>query len=73
MKVSESTSLPEPPATLHMEHAKAPIRKHRLQLSLTLSQWNGDDDTVPCSYPEAVASDEQGCNPHEREAQLSSA
>lgn len=42
-------------------------------MSLTLSQWNGDDDTVSGPYPEAVASNEQGCNPHEREAQLSSA
>lgn len=42
-------------------------------MSLTLSQGNGDDNTVPGAHPKAVASDEQGCDPHKREAQLSSA
>jgi len=41
-------------------------------MSLTLSQWNGDDNAVPCSHPETIASNEQGCNPYKWEAQFSS-
>lgn len=41
--------------------------------SLTLGQWDGDDDAVTGADPQAIACDEQGGNAHEGEAQLACA
>lgn len=41
--------------------------------SLTLSQWDGDDDSIASAHPETVACYKQGRDAHEREAQLASA
>lgn len=41
--------------------------------ALTLSQGDGDDDSIASAHPEAVARDEQGRDAHEGEAQLSRA
>lgn len=72
-----------PPECSLAEHAhpgtlpRAPLSGHhhlcRYLGSLTLSQWDGDDNSIAGAHPEAVASNEQGSDAHEGEAQLARA